>query len=82
MSKLFEELFERLVQESIYEKTNQLLTDEICRALEPYKETMSQLEYEQLRGIIFYISHMAMKQSFEIRFKSAVAFMIDCMSMD
>lgn len=82
MSKLFEELFESLVQKSRYEKADQLKTDEICRALEPYKETMSQSEYEQFRDILFYISHLAMKQSFEIGFKSAVAFMIDCMRMD
>lgn len=82
MNNLFEVLFESLVQESRYEKADQLLTDEICRALEPYKETMSQAEYEQFRDLLFYISHMAMKQSFEIGFKSAVDFMIDCMRTD
>lgn len=82
MSKLFEELFESLVQESRYEKTDQLLTDEICKALEPYKENLSRAEYEQFRDILFFISNMAMKQSFEIGFKSAVSFMIDCIRMD
>lgn len=82
MKNLFEELFESLAQESGYEKVEQILTDEICRALEPYKETMSQSEYEQFRDILFYISNMAMKKSFEIGFKSAVSFMIDCIRMD
>lgn len=81
MSKLFEELFESLEQESRYEKADQFMTDEICRALEPYKETMSQSEYEQFRDILFYISHMAMKQSFEIGFKSAISFVLDCIRM-
>jgi hypothetical protein len=59
VSKLLDELFDIMVNENNYEETQQLMTEEICKTLEPYKESLSQSEYEQLRDILFYISHMA-----------------------
>lgn len=82
MSKLLDELFDIMVNENNYHETQQLMTEEICKTLEPYKESLSQSEYEQLRDILFYISHMAMKKSFTIGFKTAVTLLFNCFNAD
>lgn len=82
MNKILDELFEIAINSRKYEVVQQELTDEICKSLEPYKESMSQEEYEQLRGIVFFISHMAMKQSFEIGFQTGITLLFDCIKTD
>lgn len=82
MNKILDELFEILINENNYEETQQIMTEEICKTIESYKESMSQSEYEQLRDILFYISHMAMKKSFTIGFKTAVTLLFDCINTD
>jgi hypothetical protein len=82
MNKILNELFEIVINSSKYEAAQQVLSDEICKSLEPYKESMSQEEYEQLRGIAFFVSHMAMKQSFVIGFQTGATFLFDCIKKE
>lgn len=82
MNKILEELYNLAVSRNDYEKIDQILTDEINRRLKPYKESLSPSEYEQIRDMLFSISHISKKHSFEVGFIYAVNIIAECFKQD
>lgn len=78
MNNKIEELFHISENESDYNVVDQILTEEINKLLTPYKEQLQASDYEQVRDMMFSISHMAKKYSFEVGFKVAVNILVDC----
>lgn len=78
MNKKIEELFNISYNERDYAVADQILEMEISKILKSYEEQLPPNEYEKVRDILFSVSFIAKKQSFEVGFKVAVNIMADC----
>lgn len=79
MKHLIKQVFEMAAEQGAFDKIDTML-DSRCEALlAPYKEWLKEAGYEQLRDVVYAISYYSKKSAFELGFKTAINFLMECM---
>ena len=76
MNNIINEIFDSVVVNSKFDDmADKVIQKEITSLLKPYEKTLSNIEYEKLRDILYSISLTAKKEGFCIGFDLAIAMM-------
>lgn len=82
MNDIIRQLFEIAGIQGDFDETDTLLNKECEERLQPYKERLQGIGYEQIRDVVYSISYFSKRSAFEIGFKTAVKLMMECMRQD
>ena len=79
MNDIIRQLFETAGIQGDFTETDTTLNKECEKRLQPYKERLQDIGYEEIRDVIYSISYLSKQSAFEIGFKTAVKLIMECM---
>lgn len=79
MNEIIRQLFEIAGTQGDFTETDTTLNKECEKRLQPYKERLQDIGYEQIRDVVYSISYLSKQSAFEIGFKTAVKLIMECM---
>lgn len=82
MNDIIRQLFEIAETEGKFNVTDNMLTIECEKQLQPYRERLQDIGYEQIRDVVFAISYFSKRSAFEIGFQTAMKLILECMRND
>lgn len=78
MNDIIRQLFEIAGTQGDFTETDTALNKECEKRLQPYKECLQDIGYEQIRDVVYSISYLSKQSAFEIGFKTAVKLLMEC----
>lgn len=79
MNDIIRQLFETAGIQGDFTETDTTLNKACEKRLQPYKERLQDIGYEEIRDVIYSISYLSKQSAFEIGFKTAVKLIMECM---
>ncbi len=82
MNDIIRQLFEIAETGGDFAETDTTLNSECEKRLKPYKERLQDIDYEQIRDVVYSISYFSKQSAFETGFKTAIKLIMECMRRD
>ena len=79
MNDFMKQVFEMAAAQGAFDRIDTMLDNRCETMLAPYKERLQEIGYEEIRDVVYAIAYLSKKSAFELGFKTAVKFMVECM---
>lgn len=78
MGQYINKIYEAQADGADFQNLDKLISEKTDECLKDYRETLPPLDFEAVRDAAFSVAAAAMKQAFEIGFKTAVRLILEC----